>query len=127
MKLADFSKLKKLMMLTNSDSDHEALGALRKANALLAANNVDWDRVFGRTVQVVNEFEAEPEDADPGVARLREAARIEAAFETLSEVRGGFSDFVTSLQDQWEKRRFLSERQKEVLFKAAANAEDHRR
>lgn len=126
MKLKDFSTLKRLMMLTTSDSDAEALAALRKANALLLANGVDWDRVFGRTVQVINEFEPAPDD-DPDQERTRGAGMIDAAFETLAEVRGGFADFITSLQDQWTKRRFLSDKQKEALFRAARNAEDARR
>jgi hypothetical protein len=64
MNLGDFNKLKKLMMLTTSENDVEALAALRKANSLLKAASVTWDRVFARTVTVVNEFEAGIDDGD---------------------------------------------------------------
>ena len=46
------------MALSTSDSDPEALGALRAANRLLAANGVTWDRVFDRCVVVLEAVEA---------------------------------------------------------------------
>ena len=46
MSLKAFSTLKRLMQLATSDNDAEALAALRKANSLLQAAGVDWQRVF---------------------------------------------------------------------------------
>lgn len=125
MKLADYKRLTKLMMLTTSDNDNEALSALRSANAILRADSIDWNRVFARTVQVINEFEPAPADADPGEARRHQASEIEKAFATLERC-DKFNDFITSLQDQWIKRRSLSEHQMEALFKNAREAEDRR-
>jgi hypothetical protein len=38
----DMDTLVKLMQLTASENDHEALCALRKANAILARHRVNW-------------------------------------------------------------------------------------
>ena len=54
----EFGRLRRLMALSTSDSDPEALGALRAANRLLAANGVTWDRVFDRCVVVLEAVEA---------------------------------------------------------------------
>lgn len=62
MKLAEYGRLRKLMQMTTSDNDHEALASLRAANAILAAHELSWERVFSRTVTVVNEFEPAPSD-----------------------------------------------------------------
>jgi hypothetical protein len=43
---SDRDKLAKLMQLAQSPRDHEALSALRKANALLHRNNLDWQRML---------------------------------------------------------------------------------
>lgn len=42
----DFELLVKLMQLCHSDNDHEALMALRKANALLDRAGINWDRLL---------------------------------------------------------------------------------
>lgn len=127
MKIKDFTTLKRLMMLTTSDNDIEALAALRKANTLLLANGVDWDRVFGRTVQVINEFE--PAEDEPSKSAGREARMIDEAFAVLERksLRNEAEDFIASLQEQWLTRRSLSEKQQEALFKFARNAEEGRR
>lgn len=133
MKIKTFHTLKRLMQQTTSDNDHEALSALRKANDLLKADGVDWDRVFARTVQVINEFEAAPDDGEwlidsSKLWRQQSATRIDAAFEVLGrkELRGEAEDFIASLQEQWLTRRSLSEKQQEALFKFARNAEERR-
>ena len=42
----DRSKLSKLLALTQSSNDHEALLALRKANALVLAHGATWEAVM---------------------------------------------------------------------------------
>jgi len=42
----DKSKLLKLLRLTQSDNDHGALLALRKANKLLSQSNQTWDSIL---------------------------------------------------------------------------------
>lgn len=42
--------LAKVMMMTTSENDHEALAALRRANAMLASSRVNWtDLLVGRS------------------------------------------------------------------------------
>lgn len=62
MKLKDYVRLKNFMERTTSDSDAEALTALRMANRILAAEGIGWGRVFDKLVTVVAEVEQAPED-----------------------------------------------------------------
>lgn len=41
-----FEKLKKLLALTSSTSDNEALLAIRKANVILSESGLSWPEVF---------------------------------------------------------------------------------
>lgn len=42
----NLARIKKLMGLTFSDNDHEALLALRKVNEMLKASNITWEYIF---------------------------------------------------------------------------------
>lgn len=126
MKLKDFNLLKKLMSMTTSDADAEALMAIRQANKLLAAEKLTWDLVFSRTVTVVAEVEAASDGLDldyskPPARIDPDAERIDEAFAAIDDAgtRGPFGDFIESLREQWNKRRSLSDKQRAALFKAA--------
>lgn len=122
MDLKTYGQLRKLMMLTFSDSDAEALSALRKANAVLKAHGYDWDSAFNRLVKVEEPVvAAAPEQS--------EAERIREAFDDVeaSDPRGSFADFIASLKEQWEANGRLSQNQKDALFKAASSARGRRR
>jgi hypothetical protein len=43
----DKSKIIKLLSLTQSDNDHEALNAIRMANRILRTNEFTWEKFFG--------------------------------------------------------------------------------
>ena len=43
----------KVLLMTTSDTDGEALAALRRANAMLRSANVDWDKLLRGKVTVV--------------------------------------------------------------------------
>lgn len=43
-------RLIKLLQLSQSSNDFEALAAIRKANAVLRANNMDWNQYFSRAL-----------------------------------------------------------------------------
>lgn len=121
MKLADFTRLKKLMTLTFSDNDHEALAALRAANAILARETLDWFRVLDRVIQIVPEVEtAAPRTEPPASNRRTNAREIEEAFADLYGADlGDFEEFITSLRRQWRERGSLSDKQRAILLKAA--------
>jgi len=125
MSLKAFNQLKKLMQLATSDSDHEALSALRKANSLLREAGVDWQRVFERCVTVGVEVEAAPEEIEPatGTERYTHAwfsRKITEAFEFLdhANLSQDFGKFIESLQKQFKERGTLSENQRAALFAA---------
>lgn len=44
-------KLKKLLPLTASTNDHEALSAIRKANDILKDSGISWPQVFGEETE----------------------------------------------------------------------------
>jgi hypothetical protein len=124
MKLKDFTRLKKYMMMTMSGSEAETAMALKSANAILVAEGLDWDRILNRTVTIVNEFEAAPEEREQSTK-----ARIDAAFEEIekSDPRGSFADFIADLKNQWENRGHLSVNQIDALMRSARRAQDERR
>ena len=123
MSVKTFGTLKRVMQLATSDSDHEALAALRKANQLLREAGVDWQRVFERCVRVGVEVEEAPDDEAPRSADRRQAA-IREAFEEVeaSDPRGGFADFVASLKSQFERTGRLTANQEEALFRSVKKA-----
>lgn len=115
MKLADFNKLQKLMAMTASDNDGEALNALRAANAILKKYDITWERVFKRLVTV----EIEEAPSEPPSSAARDIALEAALDKALKSSSGGFRDFLLSLQAQWHEKGWLSPAQREAVFKAA--------
>lgn len=47
----DIVKVVKLLKLTQSDNEHEALAALRRANAILKKHDIQWDKFFASAVR----------------------------------------------------------------------------
>jgi hypothetical protein len=123
MKLSEFNKLKKLMMMTTSDNDQEVLTAVRSANRILAAHNYNWDSTFGKLVKVEDGYP----DFDEGPSR-DENAIIREAFDEVeaSDPKGSFANFIASLREQFEKKNYLTVNQKEALFSARDRARSRR-
>lgn len=117
MKLADFNRLKGLMAMTGSDSNNEALQAIRAANRVLFANGLTWEMVFGRTVSVITAVEVVG-DSDDEMSDLFDKA--------LRGADGSFRSTLLSIQAQYEAKGFLTPRQREVVEAAAERtAERH--
>jgi hypothetical protein len=121
MKLKDFERLKRLMMRTTSGTDQERLESIDHANKMLAAEGLTWEKVFARTVKVVQEVEEAPADDDPDERRRALGVQIDEAFEFLDS-RGRSSKYTNSLREQWEARRFLSDGQRVKLFEIVDEA-----
>ncbi len=123
MKLKDFQRLLKFMEMTTSESDGECLNAIRMANKLLAAEGVDWKRVFNRLVTIDVEDGGAEVEATPTGAPSKEqinaamAAKLERALDGVAP--GGYRDFLLSLEQQWQAKGFLSPNQREALDRAA--------
>jgi len=61
-KQRDFQRLKKFMQMTLSDNETEVALGLKQANAILAREGLDWNRVLDRSIVVLAEFEAMPDE-----------------------------------------------------------------
>ncbi|SRR5258708_6487427 len=125
----------KLMMLTTSSNDNEALIALRKANKILFDAKVNWEELLC-AIQQSNEFRVppskrqhrprpEPEWENVGGIKHTDADEINALFTEVFDknLTEGFESFVTSVHLWWERRGFLTEKQYQAI-KRAAERED---
>lgn len=99
----DRAKLTKMMGLTTSDQDGEALAAIRMVNAMLAKEKVTWGEVLaagGPTVTVTVTRNAPPssyhesEPTDWVAPHLRDKVTIDLMFRAIfSQPRTGNEDF----------------------------------
>lgn len=106
----DLDKLTKLMNLTMSDNDHEALLALKKANSMLKTHRLHWNDLFKEKEQP----KSSPKAETPKTKKIT----IEEIFEdVLGVVSGSTLSFVESLQTYYEDHRTLSQKQLETLLK----------
>jgi hypothetical protein len=112
------TKLCKVMMLTTSDNDSEALAALRKANALLKQRGLNWEDIFAALTEAAASDEDEDDSED------YEAARIRAALAVAMRSAGSesFRDFLDSIAEQFAEKGFLSPKQRAAVFKSARRA-----
>jgi len=123
MSVKEFGHLKKFMGLTTSDNDAEALTSLRMANALLKKHALTWDAVFARLVKVGGEIEDASAYDNPARDQEREKARIEDALEhAMRDAKGGFKEFLQSIEEQFEARGRLTTAQMDAVFKSARRA-----
>lgn len=114
MNLNEFSRLKVLMSKTKSADDSEALDAVRKANAILAACGLSWTQVFDRTVRVEGSG-FRPSTAPGGAAGRR--AEIE---NLVAELDGQDRGFVADVVGQYERTGVLSDAQLDALKRIVA-------
>lgn len=118
----------KLMMMTTSNSDGEALTALRKANKILADAKVSWIELLGAQ-KPDNSFRVppskrprpEPQWEDVVNHDRHVGSDIDEMFEKVfkQKMSEGFASFVESLHIWWEQKGWLSEKQYRSLKNAA--------
>lgn len=117
MNLKDFQLLKKLMAASTSPADAEALSAVRAANALLAKNGVTWEKVFARTVTVIDELsgrEVRPSEGEPF------GLDANALFETaLDRTHGSFRETIADIYSRYERSGRLTDAQWDIVRRAA--------
>jgi len=120
----DEARFVKLMMLTTSIYDGEALTALRKANAMLAGENVNWKEMFERKLKpgaAKPKPEPPPRKPPPSAGTIDDPAWIDHMFDVLFEkVRppSGFRVFVEDVHEWWEERGFLTQAQYDAIKKS---------
>lgn len=116
--LKEFQQLKAFMARSASDSDAEALTAIRMANRLLAQHSLTWDKIFSRTVTVISELTGEP--IAVGQA---DGDDFESTFEkALSSASGSFRDLLLDIHAKYQRGEALSPRQRQVVENAAERA-----
>lgn len=135
MKIADFNRLKKLLNMTLSGADGERLTAIDMANEIVRKSDTTWDRILDRVIKVDVMVESvedalkdRPDGGDKAAARAIFRKKVDDAFATIeeSDPKGTWSDFISSLHEQWDERAHLSEQQLDALFRGARNAEQRR-
>jgi hypothetical protein len=123
----------KLMGMTFSHHDPEALTALRKANAMLLADNMTWEEYLN--VKPDNSYLVPPsqrarrepapwgEDDGSGFTDYdgrHRGPEIDDMFETaFATARGSFVHFLESINEWWKEKGFLTEKQYKALRRAA--------
>lgn len=123
------SMLVKLMMMTTSSNDSEALIALRKANKLLKEAGVTWQDLLSALStprpSAVPRPRPRPEPewenvVNAGHRRYDNEYEINAMFDALfaSHMGEGFAEFVESVNIQWKQRGFLTGPQYEAIKRA---------
>lgn len=137
MKLDTFKRLIKFMMLTTSDNEHEASGAMKMANTILAQENLTWERVLNRSVTIIADVEENPDrerthDRSQDRTPTRPAPQrshtreLDDAFEILSvaDLNGSFGDLINDIHHKYLQGVALSFKQREVVLKAAQKEQE---
>jgi hypothetical protein len=115
----------KLMMMTTSSHDQEALTAIRKANAILASANVNWEEFLNATEAAKSgdgfssygsQFSRQTSFTDSSEID----PLFDAAFARVSK-GASFRHFLDSVHDWWETKGYLTEKQLQALRKAATS------
>lgn len=130
MKISDFNRLKKMMMLAaNNSNDAEAIRAFRAATEIVRVHGYTWEQVMDRRVTVLSSVEAgdESETSAPGRSGKPPVSTDgleERDFElALLNIRSTtFRETLESIYEQWENDTPLSPRQIEVVRNAADKA-----
>jgi len=129
----EINQFKKLMMMTTSDNDPEALIAIRKANTILKNNKVNWDELckqvnfnslsvksphgFRDSYQSYSpDYQSEPNTSS---GRTTSPDILEPLQFAMDRCEGSFYDFLESLKYQFQNKGWLSEAQVAAIMKSA--------
>lgn len=125
----------KLMMMTTSENDGEALNALRKANKILATSNMSWEQLLMKSLAAPQQTARppprpepnwdnvpQPQPAGPG-RRRRYTDRKEINHLFSLALRNNLPENylakVMGIRQWWDDHQFLSERQYNAIKQAA--------
>lgn len=127
--MLDRTRLAKLLALTTSDNDAEALAAMRKANEIVKGENLTWAEVVTVDAQpLINIMvqrrtpattPVDGDDKDWSPPHLAEATIIDPMFRAIyATPRTGSEDFwkwLDSVHEQWRTKQRLSPGQYQAL------------
>lgn len=115
--------LLKLMRMTTSDSDGEALVAIRKANAMLAAEKKDWSDVLGgsnKSPPIPSNWRTPPSKR-PAPTYRASGVSVDVMLDVLLKTvprRHSFYDYVKSVHSRHTLYGSITQKQYEVIDKA---------
>lgn len=113
----DARRFAKLMMLTTSDKDGEALVAMRKANAMLARDNLNWEEFLQSKAPLPSWRVTRPRDD------LHPHADVGKLFDILFanvSPHDGFRSFVEDVYRSYRRKGYVTDKQYAALHRAAA-------
>lgn len=118
----------KLLELTSSDHDGEALAAIRKANELLEAKGLRWAQFIEQLTGIPEKqlrSSDQPRTARRGTMTYTE---LEAIFEQIDSLYHLLSDnqkdWVERMREAWENATSLSKRQEEIVTNILREVEE---
>lgn len=124
--MLDRARLTKLLAMTTSENDGEALNAMRMANKLLTAEKASWEEVLAAqpnphfTVTVTRRAEPAPYKAESDwvAPHLRDKVIIDIMFRTIySQPRSNeeFFQWVDSVHNRWQQHGNVTQAQYAAL------------
>lgn len=123
--MLDKNRLAKVLALTQSENDAEALAASRKANEIIKGEGLTWPDVFTATVNItLQRTPVSPEGFGPVAEEwipphLKDAHVINVMFQTIyAQPRTdneGFWQFLDSIHHQWTQHQALKQNQYQAL------------
>lgn len=121
------------MLMTTSDSDGEALNALRMANKMMAEEGVRWPDVLQAERKVTVTVSRKPWDAGAPAYRpdedwiaphLKDAVTIGLMFKTIygTQMTDDFKVFVDNVHERWKKFGSLTPNQYSAIRRCYTRA-----
>jgi hypothetical protein len=114
----DFDKFIKLMMMTTSDHDHEALVALRKANAMLDSDDRNWEELLRGKVTMQVPWPASPGRPSQHHTNADEINDMFSELMMKVPYNSSFRVFIEDVHAWWEQKGFLTNNQYNALKRA---------
>lgn len=109
----EYERVVKCLMLSTSDNDHEALSAVRAANAILSKEKACWIDVFQ---QICNSPTTDKTDAKSTSARTETVEDWGDIIDgILRRVPNKYHPFLQSVQDYWWTHGRLSTKQEAAV------------
>lgn len=108
--MIDIKKVSKLLELTSSPFDGEALNAIRKANMELMKNDITWTMLLSNKIINITSAIHEPSGVDEKLKKHDEIKRMLIACLSIIRSESGLR-FIQSLKQQYDISGHLSEKQ----------------
>jgi hypothetical protein len=116
--LPDLDKIILCLNLFQSDKDHEVLGAVRGVNRIMVRLDLTWSKVFAEIIERTKE---ELKSERPARQTLDDAlAQLLVILKP-----GSFRDLILDYKAQWLSKGRLSDKQRDVIWKALKTHEIH--